>query len=456
MSERQLMDTRLVSDRRKFLACAGAATLACLSRTAAARTSPEARWFTTPAFDEWMQAQMSAARIPGVALAIIDAGEILRTASYGWADIAEQRPMQTHSLLNIASVTKTITATAVMQLFEQDKLALDEDVNRYLPFPVRNSRHAGTALTIRHLLTHTSSIADGPAYDASYACGDPQVPLGEWLRHYFTVDGRSWDPERNFHPWAPGQGSGYSNVAYGLLGYLVELLSGSSYANYCAQRIFAPLGMRNSRFLIAGMRRDAHATPYTYMSESDESGRAAVPLAERGWTASAGKSGTQVPHCLYSFATPPDGLARTSAIELARFAVAITNRGAIDGQRILAPETVLAMLSERRTQDTVPNASSSLKKLKDSSSPSRAREGVRGWVLRPSTREKSVEQVQGLAWMGRRDLGRETVWYHTGGDPGVSTVVALRLSDRRAVVLLANATDDGKLGEEIVRRAFQQ
>jgi CubicO group peptidase (beta-lactamase class C family) len=91
-----------------------------------------------------------------------------------------------------------------MQLWERKKFALDDDVNAYLSFPVRNFAYPGLPVTFRQLLTHTSSIADGPAYEKSYVCGDSRVPLGQWLRDYLTAGGALYDPQRNFHSWKPG------------------------------------------------------------------------------------------------------------------------------------------------------------------------------------------------------------------------------------------------------------
>ena len=85
--------------------------------------------------------------------------------------------MTANTLQNIGSISKTVTATAVMQLVQAGRLELDEDINEVLPFPIRNPRHAQIPVTTRLLLTHQSSIQDGAAYRASYACGDPTIPL---------------------------------------------------------------------------------------------------------------------------------------------------------------------------------------------------------------------------------------------------------------------------------------
>ena len=130
----------------------------------------------------------------------------------------------------------------------------------------------------------------------------------------------------------------YSNVAYGLLGHLVETLSGMSYSDYMLNRVFAPLGMSHSRILLDGMDPESHATPYTYANDGDV---AAVELRDPSWTPPADRrGGVQVPHCLYSSGTPPDGLARTSAVELSRLLRAFMNGGKLEGQSVLQSRTI--------------------------------------------------------------------------------------------------------------------
>lgn len=391
-------------NRRDFLAGAGlAAGLIVMPPSALGAARPSfPDWLQSAAFDDFVRAQLEAAFDPGLSLGIVYEGSLLRTAGYGWANIARQRPMQPDTLINIASVTKTITCTAVMQLVERGKLGLDDDINRYLPFRVAHPTHPNARITVRQLLTHTSSITDGPAYQQSYACGDPRTALGVWLRSYLVPGGTNYDATANFAAWAPGEQWSYSNVAFGVLGLIVERVSRLSYADYCIKNIFRPLGMNKSRFLLAGMRPEAHATPYTYVTDGDVS---AVPLRDPTWSPPPGQKAFQVPHCLYSFATPPDGLARTSAAELSRFLLAYMHGGMIDGCRLLRFDTVAQILSDQRVPFPEPGS------------------------------------VQGLAWVAENMQGGQGNWNHSGGDPGVTTLMMFRPSDGRGLVILANSSN---------------
>jgi len=368
--------------------------------------------------DAFVRARMEAAHVPGLSLAIIRDGKLLRAAGFGFANLAQQRPMRADTLINVGSVTKTLTCIAVMQLWEQKKFALDADVNAHLSFSVRNLAYPEVPVTFRQLLTHTSSIADGPAYDRSYACGDSRVSLGRWLRDYLTPGSSLYDPQRNFHPWKPGMQFEYSNVAYGLLGHLVETLSGMSYPDYMRSRVFAPLGMSHSRILLEGMGPESHATPYTYSSNGDI---ATVELRDPSWTAPADRrGGVQVPHCLYSWGTPPDGLARTSAVESSRVLRAFMNGGTLDGQRVLQSRTIKQILSDQH----VPFAA------------------------------QAKPHVQGLTWLRYGGSADGIVWGHTGEDPGISTLVLFRPRDRRGVVILTNSDGGGRTAAEIASRVL--
>jgi len=127
-------------------------------------------------------------------------------------------------------------------------------VNDYLPFSTRNPKFPAVPITIRHLLIHRSSITDGAAYSKSYSCGDPTVELGVWVEEYLKPGGRFYNAQENFLNWAPGAEDPptpprtYSNVAFGLLGHLVERVSGVEFNAYCQAEIFDVLGMKNTNW----------------------------------------------------------------------------------------------------------------------------------------------------------------------------------------------------------------
>ena len=305
--------------------------------------------------------------VPGIAYCVVKGEQMIWSGGAGWANMEEKIPMSIDGIMNIASISKTFTATAVMQLWEKGLLNLESDVNTYLPFPVRNPRHPDVPITIFQLLTHTSSIADGKSYDASYAPGDPSVSLEDWIQNYLIPKGKYYKAKSNFHPWKPGSGNAYSNVGFGLLGYIVEQVTNTPFNLYCNTNILDPLGMNNSAWFLSEIDTQNHITPYR----------------------------DQKPLELYSFPNYPDGLMRTSVRELSYFLLAIMNGGEYKGVRILKESTLNMM-------------------------------------LKPQIEEY---KSQGLCW---ELMDFKSLWGHSGGDPGVSTLMFFDPSTRVGVITFQN------------------
>ncbi len=348
--------------------------------------------------DDFFKETMISQHISGIAACTIKNHEVNWSKGYGWADIDKKIPMSPESTVqNIGSISKTITATAAMQLWEKGKFKLDNDVNEFLPFKVWNPLFPDQQITFRQLLTHRSSIKDGPSYGASYACGDPTVPLKNWLKEYFTPGGQFYDKNENFHTWKPGETGplparprAYSNVAFGLLGHLIEVISGVSLDTYCQKYIFSPLGMDHTSWFLSKLDTSKHAIPYTFIP----AGKAENVLLKGGKTKKKVSKDSFVPNCLYSFPNYPDGLVRTSVHQLSGFLLAYMGRGSHKGVQILKKDTVTTMLSKNH-------------------------------------------YGKGLCWFSY-DYKNDIAWGHGGGDPGVSTIMLFRPSDKSGVIIFAN------------------
>jgi len=128
--------------------------------------------------DAFVRAHMRIAHVPGLAACVVRGGDIVWAKGYGWANVARRRRVTPDTDFMLASVSKTVMATALMQLVQQGRVDLHADVDTYLPFRVRNPQHQGRPITPWRLLTHTSSIRDAWAtLDASYVPGDSPVSL---------------------------------------------------------------------------------------------------------------------------------------------------------------------------------------------------------------------------------------------------------------------------------------
>jgi CubicO group peptidase (beta-lactamase class C family) len=122
---------------------------------------------TTHYTDQFKEAENQIAKylidshVPGIAYCVVKGEQMIWSGGAGWANMEEKIPMSIDGIMNIASISKTFTAIAVMQLWEKGLLDLESDVNTYLPFSVRNPHHPDVPITIFQLLTHTSWIPWG-------------------------------------------------------------------------------------------------------------------------------------------------------------------------------------------------------------------------------------------------------------------------------------------------------
>jgi CubicO group peptidase (beta-lactamase class C family) len=414
------MTSNLRLSRRQFMELAGTAALGCT--IGCAPTPSQQGHPVSDDLDGFIRARLEEDHAPGFAACIVKGDQLLWSGGYGFANIEARIPMTPETLQNIGSISKTVTATAIMQLWQAEELALDDDVSNYLPFVIRNPRFPETPITCRQLLTHRSSITDGPAYGASYACGDPAVSLADWISGYFMPGGPYYSADENFHQWEPGTADppprprAYSNVGYGLLGYLVETISGMPFSAYCHDEIFVPLGMPETAWYLADLDISKHAVPYSFLPEDFETPDEPEfdsMLPAPGLTPADLQPGTLAPHCLYSFYNYPDGLVRTSVLELSRFLRAYILGGELEGGRILRRETVETMLSFEH-------------------------------------------YGRGLCWSPREMDNGDFLWGHGGGDPGISTYMGFRPADGVGVIVFYNFSSPGEGANEIFARLLQE
>ncbi|HUF82498.1 MAG TPA: serine hydrolase domain-containing protein, partial [Burkholderiales bacterium] len=305
----------------------------------------------------------------------------------------------------------------VMQLWEAGHFQLDDELNRYLAFEVVHPVQREHPVTIRHLMTHVSSIDDGPAYARAYACGDPVMSLEDWLRAYLTPAGQYYDAGRNFHEWQPGGGFAYCNVGYGLLGHLVERLSGMPFADYCRQHVFAPLGMDETSWYLRDIDAARHAIPYSWISGGEVRGPSwgGVPAGVVGQPDAAVRvNDDYAANCLYNHPNYPDGFLRTSVHQLCRYAQAYLSEGRYGATQLLRGETIRRMFQVESGDDS---------------------------------------RVMGLTWNAQRRAGRDLLWGHGGSDPGINANLRLRFEDGVAGIVLMN-TNFGRGGDVPVPLEF--
>ena len=333
-------------------------------------------------FDRYIEILMKLAHKPSISASIIKNDKVVFAKGYGLYDIEKNKIAQSDTIYLSASISKTVTATALMQLIENESYSidLDDDVNNYLPFSLRNPNHPNKPITIRMLLSHRSSLAGDNTFWVclSYVPGDPDIPdyPHPWLENYLKPNGSAYTP----NIWSeslPGENYAYTNVGFSIVGYLVELISGERFDLYCKNHIFEPLQMHNTSFRLRDVNISNLARPYEY------------------------KKGSYTPHPHYNMlVTYPAGSLRTNVEDLSHFLIAHMNRGVWNGIRILNNETVELM-------------------HKDHYDSSNERYGF-GWII-------------GKSMFGKKEIG------HSGGWPGVHTLMKFRPDEKVGVILFTNS-----------------
>jgi CubicO group peptidase (beta-lactamase class C family) len=191
------------------------------------------------AVDNYIRLEMARQQIPGLSLAVVKDGRIAKSAAYGLASVELNVPATKHTEFAIASMTKSVTASAVMLLVQDGKLRLDDPVSKYIDSIPDSWR----SITIEHLLTHTSGIKDHygdfPAFSRVKLDRRLEYSDAEYLKAHFQ------EP-LNF---MPGEYGAYSGSNFALLGLIITKVTGKPYERFFEERIFAPLGMMDTHLL---------------------------------------------------------------------------------------------------------------------------------------------------------------------------------------------------------------
>lgn len=212
-------------------------------------------------------------KLAGTFARIIKDGKVVYDDKYGLIDIANNKPTQENSLYRIFSMTKPITAVAVMTLYDQGKLDLDDKVSKFIPafaetpvYKMMDGKH-GTEpqineMTIRHLLTHTSGIPYG--WQKSYT--DSVYAVRQHMRQPWTIGDMSKDLATIPLKYQPGTTYDYG-LGIDVAGYIVEVVSGKKLDDYFKTMIFDPLNMDDTAFYLPKEKKERMAVLYTHDEE---------------------------------------------------------------------------------------------------------------------------------------------------------------------------------------------
>jgi CubicO group peptidase (beta-lactamase class C family) len=270
---------------------------------------------------ERMKEFVTAGKTAGVVTLVARHGHVASLEAVGYQDLESKTPMRTDTIVRLASVTKPVTCAGIMILVDEGRLSLIDPVEKFLPeFKGLKLNPCGTRsgyncelvapsrpVNIIDLMTHTSGLADGAG-----GRGTPPNTLAERV----ALAGRG------ALIFEPGTAWNYSNLGIAALGRIIEVVTGQPYDRFLAERIFQPLGMKDTLFFVPPDKAKRVASVYRY--ETD--GLKLVPMAEP------------------KFPAPEGGLFSTAG-DMARFHEMLLEKGMLNGQRILSAAGVEEMTS---------------------------------------------------------------------------------------------------------------
>lgn len=275
------------------------------------------------AFEKDIEAYRKEVGNVGMAVAVVKGGEIVYHNQFGVKNLETKEPIAEDDLFRIASISKSFSATSIMQLKEQGLVTLDTDVSTLAGFPIRNPRYPDTVITLEMLLSHTSSLNDSEGYFTLDAINPATNP--GWANCY--------------NDYAPGEGYEYCNLNFNLVGSFIEKLSGERFDQYVVNHVLKPLGIYGG-YCVDSLDRNKFVSLYNYIDgQYVEEPEAYEPRSER---IAAYKFGYDTP--VFS----PTGGMKISALGLARYMMMHMGWGtAPDGTKIIEEEDSRSMQTER-------------------------------------------------------------------------------------------------------------
>ncbi|RZK59604.1 MAG: class A beta-lactamase-related serine hydrolase, partial [Pedobacter sp.] len=252
----------------------------------------------------------------GLSVAVVKKGELIYTHSFGLKDIESNTPLSNNDIFRIASISKSFSATAIMQLVEQGKIKLTDDFSDLVGFKVRNPKYPETIITLKMVLSHTSSINDSEGY--------------------FNLD--VINPAKNtnwakcYNDYEPGKGYQYCNLNFNMVGAVIEKVSEERFDQYIKHHILDPLGLYGG-YCIDSLEKSRFTTLYEYNSKTNQFQSSPLAYNPRSEDIKNHVLGVTTP--IFS----PTGGMKISATDLAKYMTMHMNYGKYNGVRIISKKS---------------------------------------------------------------------------------------------------------------------
>ncbi len=259
-----------------------------------------------------IQSIMQSSPVVGLSVAVVKNNKVIYNQSFGFKDVEKHLPLTNQSIFRIASISKSFTTTAIMQLVAEKQISLDQDVSELVGFKIRNPRFPNTVITLKMLLSHRSSINDSEGYFSLDAIDPSKNP--------------NW--EKSYNAYEPDKGYMYCNLNYNLAGSILEKVTAVRFDKYIQQQILDPLGLYGG-YNVNDLNSQLFAKIYEFNKETQGftlSPNAYAPKTEEINNYTMGRT------------TPifsPTGGMKISANDLAKYMIMHSQMGKYKGGRMI-------------------------------------------------------------------------------------------------------------------------
>ncbi|WP_113652890.1 serine hydrolase domain-containing protein [Pedobacter namyangjuensis] len=276
----------------------------------------------------------------GLAVAVVKDGKLTYTKSFGLQDRESKKALETDAIFRIASISKSFSATAIMQLVQDKKFSLEDDFSDLVGFKVRNPKFPNTKITLKMVLSHRSSINDKEGY--------------------FNLDAINPDKNKNwancYNDYEPGKGYQYCNLNFNMVGAVIEKFSGKRFDNYIKTNILSPLNLYGG-YCVDSLDAARFATLYEYDANT------------KSFTPAVGAYNPrreELKNYTLGYTTPifsPTGGMKISATDLAKYMIMHMNYGSANGTRIISRKSAKIMQTKLSEEEGYGLAITTVKKL---------------------------------------------------------------------------------------------
>jgi len=346
-------------------------------------------------FEKDMQAYLDEIQAVGLGCVVVKDNQVVYHHNFGVKNLETKEPVDDQTLWRIASISKSFTATSLLQQVEQGKVALTDDVSGLLGFKVRNPKFPDTPITLEMLLSHTSSINDSQGYWTTIDIINPDI---------------NPDYALCYNDYEPGSGGyEYCNLNLNLAGTILERVTGVRFDQYVVNNVLRPLGLYGG-YCVDSLDNARFAHLYDWDDEKggyvDNSEEAYAPRREKIAAYVMG-------HDALIFS--PTGGMKISALDLARYMTMHMNYGTTpDGVRIISEESSRNMQVPRSEPEHY---------------------GLNLWL--------ADDYVDGVTLVG-----------HTGGAYGLSSAMFFKPDEKYGFVVICNGSHDAEGTHNVLHQAI--